>query len=236
MKDQSVIYMDAAGYPRRAARIKTVCEKLGIPFLHATPADVGIAGALPLSLPLSWLPQKAATAENIGFYEWFRMHLHLCVAADHLPKSKYVWMIEADVDGTDFAFERLFTQTLDQPEEGLWPRLFYRNEVPDHPMLEPLPEWYQVTTHNCVMRASIEAREIWIATAEETREVHTESASASVLHRAGLSIGKINHPYKPSLYHTGTLRFNPGRSAIEPCQSSTMLRHPIKRDDTPKKS
>jgi hypothetical protein len=231
MKDQSVIYMDSAGYPRRAERIGAICKKLDIPYLYATPADVAVAGATPISIPLNWLPEKAATAESIGMFEWYRMHLHLCLGAEHLPESRYVWMIEADVDGTDLAFERLFTQTLDQPEDGLWPRLYYRDQTPDHPMLKPLPEWYQVTTHNCVMRASIAARETWIATAEETREIHTESASASVLHRAGLTIGKINHPDKPSLYHTGTLRFNPNRSSVRPNESSTMLRHPIKRDD-----
>jgi hypothetical protein len=231
MKDQSVIYMDAAGYPRRAARIGAICQKLGIPFLYATPADVGAPGATPWSLPLNWLPEKAAQAEKIGFYEWWRMHMHLCVAAEHLPKSRFVWMVEADVDGPDSAFERLFMQTLDQPEDGLWPRLFYRSEMPDHAMLRDLPEWYQVTSFNCLMRASIPAREVWMDTAEETREIHTEAASASVLHRAGLSVGRINHPDKPSLYHTGTLRFNPGRSAVEPNKSSTLLRHPIKRDD-----
>ena len=231
MYKQSVIYFDSAGYPNRAKRIASVCEKLDIPFLYGTPKDVSVEGATPVAIPLEFLPKKAEGVENIGTYEWFRMHMHLSICSKLLPDSEFYWMIEADVDGPSSAFERLFTQTLDQMEDALWPRLMHKKDNPNHPALAYVNSWYDVYSFNCIMRASKAAIQVWDDTAEETREIYTEVAAPSTIKRAGLSIGTINRPDKPSLYHTGTLMFNPGRSSVEPCQSDTLLRHPIKRDD-----
>jgi len=230
MPKQSLIYMDATGYPKRAAKVEAACVKAGVDFNYFTPKDAAVTGARQVSIPLEWLPEDAANG-RINHYEWFRMHLHMVVATDLLPESDFYWMIEADVDGVPSAFERLLTQTAMLPDDGLWPRLFYREQEPEMPAFSQKPDWCQVASFNCMMRASRAALEVWRETAVETREIFTEVASASVLHRAGLQIGRINRPDKPSLYHTGTLRFNPGRTNITPCISSTMLRHPVKSDD-----
>jgi hypothetical protein len=231
MYKQSVIYFDSAGYPNRAKRIASICAKLGIPFLYGTPEDVGVEGATPVSIPVEFLPKDAELSDNRGIYEWFRMHMHLSLCSKLLPDSEFYWMIEADVDGPNQAFERLFTQTLDQSEDAIWPRLMHKKDNPNHPALAYFDSWYDVCSFNCIMRASKAAIHVWDTTAEETREIYTEVAAPSTIKRAGLSIGLINRPGKPSLYHTGTLMFNPGRSSIEPCHSDTLLRHPVKRDD-----
>ena len=232
MIHQSLIYCDSAGYPLRAAKIKAVCGAAEVPFIHVSPDDLSIPGTTPLSIPENWI--AAVNPDNprdLPYRKWARGHLHAVLAAKHLPPSKFYWLIEGDVDAPSKTWDRLLAQTSDLTEDGLWPRLFLRSEEPERKGFGGAPEWCMAYGHNCLMRVSVEALDIWEDTAEETREIFTEVAAPSVLFRAGLPLGKINRPDQPSLYHTGTLRFNPGRSAVEPDRSDTLLRHPVKRDD-----
>jgi len=144
---------------------------------------------------------------------------------------EHYWLVEADVDGPSTTWARLLSQTADLPEDGLWSRIFENDTHPNHPAFAISPLWCDTYALGCLLRISAAGLRVWEETAVETREVFTELAAPSTLRRAGLTIGKINRADQPGLYHTGTLRFNPGRTATEPDVSSTLLRHPIKRDD-----
>lgn len=234
MHHQAVIYADAAGYPRRAARLASICAELGIPFVHVTPADVAVPGAVACELPEDWLPRidlARPEANARGYREWFRCHLYAVLGARLLPPARHYWLIEGDVDGPSATFARLFDQTAELPEDGLWSRLIHHAEQPDHPAFAVHPKWCDTYSLGCLIRISAAGLAVWEATAHETCEIFTELAAPSTLTRAGLPVGRINRRPARSLYHTGTLRFNPGRTAVVPDYSDTLLRHPIKEDD-----
>lgn len=229
---QGFIFSDAAGYPRRAARLRNICDSLGVHFVHLSPSDKPVQGSVAVDFPEPWLSQ-AKTKANLepGFRHWSRCHLYAVLGARLLPTCNFYWLVEADVDGPSKTWERLLTQTTSRKEDGLWSRLYTQETNPEKEVFATHPKWVSATTLGSIIRISSAGLKVWEETAVETREIFTEHVTASVLVRAGLSIGKINHPSYPSFYHTGTMMFNPGRTAVEPCTSSTLLRHPIKRDD-----
>ena len=204
---------------------------MGIPFVHVTPADIGAEGATPVSMPEEWLPITPEYSKTQGFREWFRCHLFAVLGARLLPPSRHYWLIEGDVDGPSETWERLFTQTAELPEDGLWSRLIPHSENPDFAAFAVSPKWCDTYSLGCLIRVSAEGLAIWEETAVETREIFTELVAPSVLTRAKLPIGKINRDGMPSFYHVGTLMFNPGRSNVRPNRSDVLLRHPVKRDD-----
>ena len=101
----AVIMTDAAGYPRRADTLRRTLHALGIPFLRVAPADRPQPGALPVDLPVEWLP---ADDRPLHQKHWYRNHLH-CLAAvrSYGLHADHYWCAEADVSASPGTWLRL---------------------------------------------------------------------------------------------------------------------------------
>lgn len=231
----SIIMSDAAGYPNRAAHISNAAAAAGASFHRVTPVDCAahVSGAHVIDIPETWLP---SIDKPTAWKHWFRNHLHYIIAArDLCPDADFYWCVEADVAASRATWIRLLETTADMPEDGLWTRLYHRDESPANGWFtaEGCPGWANWYCLGALFRVSARALHWWEQKAEETREIFTELCAPSLIHRAGGSIAKINRPHHPSFYHVGTMRFNPKRSAIRIPEDPTRFRHPVKSDDPP---
>ena len=228
----AVIMTDAAGYPNRAAILDRTMQAAGIPFFRVSPVDRPQPGALPVDLPSEWLPTDERPLHQ---KHWYRNHLH-CLAAvrRYGIQADHVWCAEADVSASPATWLRLLETTADMPHDGLWTRLAYRSDSPgngwfSHATTPPWADWYCL---GALFRVSARALDWWEASAIETREVFTEIAAPSIIAREGGTISRINRPHHPSLYHCGTMKFNPGHETrTPPINHPRMFRHPCKFDE-----
>jgi len=230
MKNVAMIMTDHVGYPNRAALIKHVVGTVGVPFYRVSPADKPQEGALTIDVPAKWLP---TTDTPLAEKHWWRNHLHYLQAVRmHDIKADYYWCFEGDVAGSPVAWLRLLELTDELPHDGLWTRLYTREQQQAWFAQPSSPSWAQWYCLGAIFRVSARALDWWEESAEETRETFTEVAAPSVIARRGGTIGKINQPGKPSLYHCGTMMFNPRHASRHPPYANpSMLRHPCKYDD-----
>lgn len=227
----ALLMSDAAGYPVRAGILGRTMIAAGVHFRWISPREKLQPGAFPVDVPDEWLPADDRPRHE---KEWARNHLHyLAAIRTYRIKADYYWCVEGDVAASPLTWLRLLETTADMPHDGLWSRLVTSDERPSHPAFITNPKWVSATCLGAICRISAAGLGVWEETAEETRELFTEHAAPSVLARAGLRIGKINRPGHPSLYHCGTMKFNPGRSSVTPIFHPRMFRHPVKVDDSP---
>jgi hypothetical protein len=226
----AVIMTDAAGYPNRAEILSRTMNAAGIPFLRVSPVEQPQLGASPIDLPPEWLP--AAEDRPDHWKHWYRNHLH-CLAAvrRYGIQADHVWCAEGDVSASPATWLRLLETTADMPHDGLWTRLYHRSDGLDngwfgHPTTPEWADWYCL---GALFRVSARALDWWEQAAAETREVFTEIAAPSIIAREGGTIGRINRPDHPPLYHCGTMKFNPSRTP--PIHHPQMFCHPCKFDD-----
>ncbi len=228
----AVIMTDAAGYPNRAEILDRAMRAAGIRFFRVSPVDRPQPGALPVDLPSGWLPIDERPLHQ---KHWYRNHLH-CLAAvrRYEIQADHVWCAEADVSASPATWLRLLETTADMPHDGLWTRLSHRSDSPgngwfSHATTPPWADWYCL---GALFRVSARALDWWEASAIETREVFTEIAAPSIIAREGGTISRINRPHHPSLYHCGTMKFNPGHETrTPPIHHPRMFRHPCKFDE-----
>lgn len=228
----ALLMSDAAGYPVRADILARTMAAAGVHFRRISPRDKLQPGAWPVDLPDEWLPaDDRPRAEK----EWGRNHLHyLAAIRTYGIKADYYWCVEGDVAASPLTWLRMLETTADMTEDGLWTRLYTSALYPSHPAFVVNPKWVSATCLGAICRVSAAGMAVWEETAVETREMFTEHAAPSVLVRAGLKIGKINRPGHPSLYHCGTMKFNPQHATVTPpIFHPRMFRHPVKVDDSP---
>ena len=228
----AAIMTDAAGYPNRAAIVGRTLSASGIQFFRVSPADRQQPGALTVDLPDGWLPSNDSP---LNLKHWYRCHLHyLAAVRRHGIKADFYWCFEGDVSASPATWLRLMDTTADMPHDGLWTRLSHASERPgigwfSHPTTPPWGEWYCL---GALFRVSARALDWWEESAAESREVFTEIAAPSVIARAGGTISRINRPHHESLYHCGTMKFNPGHATrTPPVHHPRMFHHPCKFDD-----
>lgn len=230
----AVIMSDAAGYPNRAEILGRVMSAAGIPFFHVSPVDQPQPEALLVDLPTEWLP--VAEDRPLNWKHWYRNHLHYLAAVRRYGiHVDHVWCAEGDVSASPATWLRLLETTADMPHDGLWTRLYHRDERPgigwfSDPTTPRWADWYCL---GALFRVSARALDWWEESATETREVFTEMAAPSLIARAGGTIGRINRPHHPPLYHCGTMKFNPGHATrTPPIPHPRMFRHPCKFDES----
>lgn len=228
----ALIMTDAAGFPVRSDILARTMQAAGVHFRRVSPADKRQPGAFPVDLPAEWLP---ADDRPLDRKHWARNHLHyLAAIRTYGIRADYYWCVEGDVSASPATWLRLLETTADMPHDGLWTRLSHRAENPGIGWFHKpeTPDWADWYCLGALFRVSARALDWWEASAAENREVFTEIAAPSEIARAGGTIGRINRPHHPSLYHCGTMKFNPGHvTASPPIFHPRMFRHPVKADD-----
>lgn len=227
----AVIMTDSAGYPRRAEMVERAARAAGCDFIRVSPSDKPQPGSTVIEVPASWLPADGTPA----YKQWYRAYLHYVLAADRIPPADFYWCFEADVAGTPLTWLRLLDTTADMDHDGIWTRLTNRQDPGAEKISwfhrEDTPDWCEWYCLLALMRVSAAGIKVWRETAEETSNLFADLAAPSLLHRAGLKIGKINRPHHDSLYNCGTMLYNPGRSTPTPIADMKRFRHPVKYDD-----
>jgi len=223
-----VILGDVGGYTERlraiqdAARHFSSFEVVGI-----SPPDKRAPGFEPVEIPENWLPLREELPQGGGLSMprryWRKSTYHSIAAIGSLGlQADAFWQIESDCVASQARWEALFADHLENPDDLSTTCLGNRLSLPKNRWWASTPEWADLCHIGAIHRISSRAVGWVEESAEEMREVFGEFCLASVVCRAGGTLGRINR----SVVHLDnqTIKSNPRPNLWR----SDRICHPVK--------
>jgi hypothetical protein len=218
---QAIILLDVDGRTERLRALQDASDSVyGI-----TPHDRPCEGFTPITVPPEWLPTDPAmdyarkcwhATGTLGLAAILHLRLH----------ADAYWLIESDCVATQARWAAMLEDHADNETDGsfICPRT--RAETAwNHRWNDPTtPAWATHTHLNAIYRLSARAVDHLLAAAEECRECFGEMVVASVIHRAGGTLGRIN---RTGIHlNAQTMKADPAKVIF----NRRLVNHPDKRN------
>ena len=179
--------------------------------------------AISVDIPAAWLPEDPdMTIHQKTWHKADALPLAAIAAAD--LRADFYWIIESDCAAPTERWAALFSDWEQDPADGVFFRPQSRLMTAWNPWWESTPAWAGWTHLNAIYRLSAAAVQASIAAAEEMRNVFCEMTCASVLQRAGLTIGSLNA--RQTHANCQTMKAKPEAVIL----NRRLINHPVKED------
>ena len=222
----AIILCDHVGRPERLRTLRDAGDILGIPVFPVTPDLQPHAHAASIAIPKHWLPAGDTLSPCRKLWHKAETLSLAAIGLGHVTPAEHYWIIESDCAAALERWLAMFRDHADNPADFLTWRWWHREEFPAakwwaHP---GTPADYQIIHLLSLYRLSRLAVYHLLAVAEARRETFGETAVASRIHQAGLTLGKLNRTDT----HTNCDVF--ASREDQTIRHRSYINHPVKND------